>query len=392
MEKNILPKGFLSAGLSAGIKPDKSLDMALIMSENTAVAAGVFTTNQVYAAPVKLCKEHLNNNQAKAIIVNSGIANACTGQEGYNSANEMTKETAMHLECDHTNILVCSTGKIGPQLPMNKIKNGISNLSKMLSSSNLDITSKAIMTTDTHPKVVVKTITLDNTKITITGIAKGAGMIEPNMATMLSFIMTDANVNSEDLKICLKEAVDKSFNRITVDGDQSTNDTVLMLANGLSNTPELNPSTNEWKDFTDAVNQICFDLAMMIVHDGEGADRFITLNVCGALNDKEADIAARSVANSLLNKTAWAGSYPDWGRIMDAIGYSSAKIVPEKVSIFYGDVQAVENGCQYNVDHQVMVDAVSEKELMITVNLELGNGKATIYTCNCTERYVRINY
>ena len=217
-------------------------------------------------------------------------------------------------------------------------------------------------------------------------------MIEPNMATMLSFIMTDANVNSEDLKICLKEAVDKSFNRITVDGDQSTNDTVLMLANGLSNTPELNPSTNEWKDFTDAVNQICFDLAMMIVHDGEGADRFITLNVCGALNDKEADIAARSVANSLLNKTAWAGSYPDWGRIMDAIGYSSAKIVPEKVSIFYGDVQAVENGCQYNVDHQVMVDAVSEKELMITVNLELGNGKATIYTCNCTERYVRINY
>ena len=392
MKKNILPNGFFSAGLSAGIKPDNSLDMALIVSDNIASAAGVFTTNQVYAAPVKLCKEHLANNQAKAIIVNSGVANACTGKEGYNSAVEMTKETAKHLECNLTDVLVCSTGKIGPQLPMDKIKSGIFNLSKSLSENNLDITSKAIMTTDTHPKIVTKCIFLNNQKITITGVAKGAGMIEPNMATMLAFIMTDAKMNSFDLDKCLKDAVDVSFNRITVDGDQSTNDTVLMLANGLDDTCELNPHSNEWNDFTIALKEVCFELAMMIVHDGEGADRFITLKVIGALNDEEADIAARSVANSLLNKTAWAGSYPDWGRIMDAIGYSSAKIIPENVSIFYGNVQAVENGCQFNVDHQVMVDAVSEKELLIKVHLGLADGEATIYTCNCTERYVRINY
>ena len=392
MKKNILPNGFFSAGLSAGIKPDNSLDMALIVSDNIASAAGVFTTNQVYAAPVKLCKEHLANNQAKAIIVNSGVANACTGKEGYNSAVEMTKETAKHLECNLTDVLVCSTGKIGPQLPMDKIKSGIFNLSKSLSENNLDITSKAIMTTDTHPKIVTKSIFLNNQKITITGVAKGAGMIEPNMATMLAFIMTDAKINSFDLNKCLKDAVDVSFNRITVDGDQSTNDTVLILANGLDDTCELNPNSNEWSDFTIALKEVCFELAMMIVHDGEGADRFITLKVIGALNDEEADIAARSVANSLLNKTAWAGSYPDWGRIMDAIGYSSAKIIPENVSIFYGNVQAVENGCQYDVDHQVMVDAVSEKELLIKVHLGLADGEATIYTCNCTERYVRINY
>ena len=392
MKKNILPNGFFSAGLSAGIKPDNSLDMALIVSDNIASAAGVFTTNQVYAAPVKLCKEHLANNQAKAIIVNSGVANACTGKEGYNSAVEMTKETAKHLECNLTDVLVCSTGKIGPQLPMDKIKSGIFNLSKSLSENNLDITSKAIMTTDTHPKIVTKCIFLNNQKITITGVAKGAGMIEPNMATMLAFIMTDAKINSFDLNKCLKDAVDVSFNRITVDGDQSTNDTVLMLANGLDDTCELNPNSNEWNDYSIALKEVCFELAMMIVHDGEGADRFITLKVIGALNDEEADIAARSVANSLLNKTAWAGSYPDWGRIMDAIGYSSAKIIPENVSIFYGNVQAVENGCQYNVDHQVMVDAVSEKELLIKVCLGLADGEATIYTCNCSERYVRINY
>ena len=392
MKKNILPNGFFSGGLSAGIKPDNSLDMALIVSDNIASAAGVFTTNQVYAAPVKLCKEHLINNQAKAIIVNSGVANACTGKEGYDSAVEMAKETAKQLQCNSTDVLVCSTGKIGPQLPMDKIKLGIFDLCKSLSENNLDITSKAIMTTDTHPKIVTKSIFLNNQKITITGVAKGAGMIEPNMATMLAFIMTDAKINSFDLNKCLKDAVDVSFNRITVDGDQSTNDTVLMLANGLDDRYELNPSSNEWNDFTIALKEVCFELAMMIVHDGEGADRFITLKVIGALNDKEADIAARSVANSLLNKTAWAGSYPDWGRIMDAIGYSSAKIIPENVSIFYGNVQAVENGCQYDVDHQVMVDAVSEKELLIKVHLGLADGEATIYTCNCTERYVRINY
>ena len=261
-----------------------------------------------------------------------------------------------------------------------------------IGSKNLELMSKSIMTTDTHPKVVSKVITIDDKEITITGVAKGAGMIEPNMATMLAFILTDAVIQPSNLQSCLTGAVNHSFNRITIDGDQSTNDTVLMLANGNANNSDILPHSPAWSIFTDAVNKVCFELAMMIVHDGEGADRFITLVVEEALSDADADIAARSVANSLLNKTAWAGSYPDWGRIMDAIGYSSAKISSEKVNIFYGDTQAVEAGCQYDVDHKTLVEAVSEKELFIRVQLGLGDGKATVYTCNCTERYVRINY
>lgn len=389
---NKLPNDFLCSGISAGIKPNNVLDMALISSKTLASVAGVFTTNQVSAAPVKLCKKHLEEPYAKAIIINSGIANACTGIEGMNAANEMADFTAKKLECSVDQIFVCSTGKIGPQLPLDKIKKGINLLVDSMSFQNLDSMSKSIMTTDTHPKIMSKKVIIDNKEITITGVAKGAGMIEPNMATMLAFILTDAAIVPENLQTCLTNAVNDSFNRITIDGDQSTNDTVLMLSNGDVKNKEINPKSIGWKKFTNAVNEICFELAMMIVHDGEGADRFITLFVEGAITDDDADIAARSVANSLLNKTAWAGSYPDWGRIMDAIGYSSAKIIDEKVNIFYGDTQAVEGGCQFNIDQETLVKAVSEKELFIRIQLGLGSGKATVYTCNCTEKYVRINY
>ena len=389
---NKLPNDFLCSGISAGIKPNNVLDMALISSKTLASVAGVFTTNQVSAAPVKLCKKHLEEPYAKAIIINSGIANACTGIEGMNAANEMADFTAKKLECSVDQIFVCSTGKIGPQLPLDKIKKGINLLVDSMSFQNLDSMSKSIMTTDTHPKIMSKKVIIDNKEITITGVAKGAGMIEPNMATMLAFILTDAAIVPENLQTCLTNAVNDSFNRITIDGDQSTNDTVLMLSNGDVKNKEINPKSTDWKKFTNAVNEICFELAMMIVHDGEGADRFITLFVEGAITDDDADIAARSVANSLLNKTAWAGSYPDWGRIMDAIGYSSAKIIDEKVNIFYGDTQAVEGGCQFNIDQETLVKAVSEKELFIRIQLGLGSGKATVYTCNCTEKYVRINY
>lgn len=390
--KNKLPKGFLCSGISAGIKPDNSLDMGLIVSDSGASIAGVFTTNQVCAAPVKLCRNHLDNAKAKAIIVNSGIANACTGEKGMNSAAQTAKTVANKFNCLDKEIFVCSTGKIGPLLPMEKIIKGIDLLISDLDVNNLDILSKSMMTTDTHPKVATRDIVINDQMITITGVAKGAGMIEPNMATMLAFIMTDACIDSDHLQLSLTSAVDKSFNRITVDGDQSTNDTVLALANGKADPIGIGPQDTGWTLFTKALDDICFELAMMIVHDGEGADRFITLDVCEAISDKEADIAARSVANSLLNKTAWAGSYPDWGRIMDAIGYSSAKINEDKVNIFYGDIQAVNKGCQADIQHEVLVKSVSEKELYIKVELGLGDGKATVYTCNCTERYVRINY
>ena len=392
MNNNELPKGFICAGISAGIKPDNVLDMGLIVSEPLAIASGVFTTNQVCAAPVKLCKKHLEKPYAKAILVNSGIANACTGSEGKASAMQLALACSKKINCSQQDILVCSTGKIGSQLPVNKMIEGIDQLLKKADTNQLDFLSQSIMTTDTHPKKISRTLVLGGEEIKIVGIAKGAGMIEPNMATMLAFILTDAKINSINLQTALKDAVDHSFNRITIDGDQSTNDSVLILANGAANQEELSSQSEDWLVFTKALYEICFELAMMIVHDGEGADRFVTLHVTGAISNQEADAAARSVANSLLNKTAWAGSYPDWGRIMDAIGYSSAKIIEENTNIFYGDVQAAKNGCQSKVDHKDLVSAVSAKELLIKVDLGLGKGNAVIYTCNCTERYVRINY
>ena len=391
LQMNSLPKGFLCSGVSAGIKPNGDLDMALIYSEVLANAAGVFTTNQVCAAPVKLCRKHLTNSKAKAIIINSGIANACTGELGMESASLMAQETANHLKCSHDDILVCSTGKIGPQLPMDNIFDGIHSLIGSASADQIESTTQAIMTTDTKPKLISRSIEWNDKIISLTGIAKGAGMIEPNMATMLAFIITDANVDPMLLNSILKLSVNESFNRITVDGDQSTNDSVLILANGASGIVVEKSEKELYSKFINAVNEICFELAMMIVKDGEGSDRFVTVSVEGAKSFDDADQAARSVANSLLNKTAWAGTYPDWGRIMDAIGYSRAKVDEEKVNIFYGETQAVKSGVQADTSFEELVNAVSVENLSIRINLGLGVDKATVYTCNCTEAYVQIN-
>ena len=385
------PKGFRSSGISAGIKVDGSLDMALIYSDVLATAAGVFTTNQVCAAPVKLCRAHLKEPHARAIVVNSGVANACTGKAGMESAMLMASQTADELTCLPEEVLVCSTGKIGPQLPMEKIGSGLVALADSVAIDQIDVTAQAIMTTDTRSKQVVRDIELGGLAVRLTGLAKGAGMIEPNMATMLAFITTDASVEPGILQQVLSSAVDQSFNRITVDGDQSTNDTVLILANGTSGAVVESMDPTGYGAFVTALNEICFDLAMMIVRDGEGADRFVTVVVDGAQSIDEADLAARAVANSLLNKTAWAGTYPDWGRIMDAIGYAAAQVDEERVNIFYGTTQAVEGGIQAAISMEEMVKAVSEVELLIRIELGLGTGSATVYTCNCTEAYVQIN-
>ena len=385
------PKGFRSSGISAGIKADGSLDMALIYSDVSAAAAGVFTTNQVCAAPVKLCRAHLVEPQARAIVVNSGVANACTGVVGMEAAMLMASQTAGELACLPEEILVCSTGKIGPQLPMDKIGPGLVALADSAAVDQVDVTARAMMTTDTRSKQVVRDIELGGVSVRLTGLAKGAGMIEPNMATMLAFITTDAVVEPSLLQEVLTSAVNQSFNRITVDGEQSTNDTVLLLANGASGAVVEKTEPVGYGAFVSALNEICFDLAMMIVRDGEGADRFVTVTVEGAQTADEADLAARSVANSLLNKTAWAGTYPDWGRIMDAIGYAAAQVDEERVNIFYGTTQAVEGGVQAASSMEEMVKAVSEMELLIRIELGLGTGSATVYTCNCTEAYVQIN-
>ena len=387
-----MPKGFECAGISAGIKPGGVKDMALIFSTVPAVSAGVFTTNQVCAAPVKVCRAHLEGGVSRAIVMNSGIANACTGADGMVAARDMVSEAARIVGCEPQEVFVCSTGKIGPQLPLDKIVPGISVLFKEAARADVQETAEAMMTTDTRPKVATAEVVVDGKKVKIVGFAKGAGMIEPNMATMLSYITTDAAVERSAWQVALKKAVDASFNRISVDGDQSTNDTVLALANGAAGTIPLNEASSDWTSFYKAFAQVCFELAMMIVHDGEGADKFVTVNVSGAESAEDAELAARAVANSMLNKTAWAGTYPDWGRVMDSIGYSKAKVVEEKVDIHYDDTQAVAAGMRSTVPQEELVAVVSQTDFSININLHLGEGNATVYTCNCTEEYVRINY
>lgn len=386
-----MPKGFKCAGIAAGIKADGAKDMALILSDEPATSAGVFTQNQVCAAPVKVCREHLKHGSARAIVMNSGIANACTGSAGMVAARDMAAEAARIVGCEPQEIFVCSTGRIGPQLPADKIVPGIGTLFDAALGDLVQETAEAMMTTDTRPKVAVAELQTDGKAVKIVGLAKGAGMIEPNMATMLSFITTDAAVEQHALQAALKKAVDSSFNRITIDGDQSTNDTVLALANGAAGIAPLNESSKDWKPFFQALETVCHELAMMIVHDGEGADKFVTVNVAGAASDADADLAARSVANSLLNKTAWAGEYPNWGRVMDSVGYSKAKVDENRVSVFYDDVQAVAGGMRTEIAQEELIKVVSQTDFAININLNLGEGAATVYTCNCTEEYVRIN-
>jgi glutamate N-acetyltransferase/amino-acid N-acetyltransferase len=387
-----MPKGFKCAGIAAGIKPASEKDMALILSDRPAAVAGVFTTNQVCAAPVKVCRAHLKHGSGRAIVMNSGIANACTGAEGLAAAHAMAEETAGQLGCAPEEIFVCSTGKIGPQLPLERIRAGISALVQAADGSGVQATAEAMMTTDTRPKLAEASLEIDGAPVSIIGFAKGAGMIEPDMATMLAFITTDAAIQSQAFQAALKAAVDRSFNRISIDGDQSTNDTVLALANGAAGHAPLSENAEGWSGFIDALEKVCFELAMMIVHDGEGADTFVTVKVQGAVSDDDADSAARAVANSLLNKTAWAGTQPDWGRIMDAVGYSEARVIEEQVDIFYDDVQAVAGGCGTGTAREELIKVVSQSEFAITIDLRIGGGAATVYTCNCTEEYVRINY
>ncbi len=388
----IMPKGFKCAGISAGIKPGDVKDMALVYSDTPASSAGVFTQNQVCAAPVKVCREHLQHGLARAIVMNSGIANACTGSEGMVAARDMAAEAAKIIGCAPQEIFVCSTGKIGPQLPLDKIVPGIGKLFDAALIENVQETAEAMMTTDTRPKVSVAELQINGRAVKVVGFAKGAGMIEPNMATMLSYITTDAAVEPHALQGALKKAVDASFNRITVDGDQSTNDTVLAMANSAAGIAPLNEESADWAAFSEALEKVCFELAMMIVHDGEGADKFVTINVSGAASDADADLAARAVANSMLNKTAWAGTTPDWGRIMDAIGYSRARVVEEQVDIFYDEAPVAAGGVRTDVAQDELIRVVSQSDFAININLHLGEGAATVYTCNCTEEYVRINY
>ena len=387
-----LPAGFRAAGIVAGLKKSRKPDMALFFSDVPAVLAGTFTTNQVKAATVRLDAERVaGGGGARGVVVNSGQANACTGKQGYRDAQAMAAHAAQQFGVPAEQFLVCSTGRIGVPLRMDVILPGIEKLARSVAPAGGEAAARGIMTTDTRPKRFTATFSADGHPCRFTGIAKGAGMIQPCMATMLAFLLTDAKVDRRAMQKALKAAVDKSFNRISVDADQSTNDTVLLLANGCAGNRALKPGHRDWPAFVAALEGVTFRLAMEMVRDGEGAQKMVTVNVRGARTPADAEAAARSVANSFLVKTSWVGSYPNWGRIMDALGYSPAAIDENRVEIRYDHLLAAKNGLKAGASIAQLSKVAAQKEFAITIDLHLGRHAATVYSCDCTEEYVKIN-
>jgi glutamate N-acetyltransferase/amino-acid N-acetyltransferase len=440
----VAPKGFRASGVFCDIKKlgtgkgsnkGPKRDLALIVSETPATVAGLFTTNQVCAAPVKICVERMKRGTAQVIVVNSGNANACTGKQGMADAREMVSFTERALNCSKGSALVGSTGRIGVTMPMDNVRAGIIEAATLLGSEieNADHAAEAIMTSDSRSKQIAIEFLLGGKKVRIGGICKGAGMIQPGMsptgarpatlphgglhATMLCFITTDAAIDAKVLQAALNEAVANSFNRITVDGDMSTNDTVLVLANGLAeNSPIVGDEVTsliskkkgkvrvssrrllrDFEIFQAALNHVCLELAKKIVRDGEGVHRVVTVRVNGAKTIQDADAAARAVANSALVKTSWHGGDPNWGRIIDAAGYSPATVVEEKIDIGYSAngskkiLWSLKRGQPTPATFKELCAAVAPKEFELHINLNLGQANAVMYAADLTEAYVDYN-
>lgn len=385
-------KGFQFSAVEAAIKKPGRLDLALIVSDKPAAVAGVYTTNAVKAAPVLIDQERTKNGTCRAIVVNSGNANACTGPVGMADARETTRLVAEGLGAAEEEVLVCSTGVIGVPLPMERMRAGISPLIQGLGAGTLDDVARAIMTTDTFPKLEVRTGKVGGREYTIAGIAKGAGMIMPNMATMLAFIVTDAAVDPAWLRTVFAAGVDRSFNAITVDGDTSTNDTALIMANGAAGNSALADGADGAADFVRLLDEVLLALAKLIVKDGEGATKFVEITVKGARTDADAKRAAMAVANSCLVKTAFFGQDANWGRIFAAVGYSGAEVDPDRAELFFDAVQMVKNGVFAGGDAESRgTEILKKKEFSVTVNLHLGQGEATVYTSDLSYDYVKIN-
>lgn len=385
-------KGFSFSTVEAAIKKAGRKDLALIFSEVPAAAAAVFTTSSVKAAPVLVSSEHIASGFAQALIVNSGNANACTGEPGMKVAQETSRLVATALGINSTAVQVCSTGVIGVQIPMDRIRSAIPALVDGLSSGTLDDIAQAIMTTDTFPKMEARTGHAGRVSYTVAGIAKGAGMIMPNMATMLSFIITDAAVEPTFLQQAFRRAVNCSFNAITVDGDMSTNDTCLIMANGMSGTPPITEGSTDGNSFAAILNDVLLSLAKQIVKDGEGATKFVEIHVSGARDDSDAKRAAMAIANSSLVKTAFFGQDANWGRIFAAVGYSGAKVDQSLLSLRFDDVCMATNGIFAGADAEARgTDVLKQKEFTVSVDLGIGSGTATVYTSDLTHEYVSIN-
>jgi glutamate N-acetyltransferase/amino-acid N-acetyltransferase len=401
-----LAQGFRAAATACGLKTSSvmgasSLDLALIAGEGPCAAAGVFTTNRVKAAPVLYDQETLARNAGsiRAIIANAGNANACTGPQGMDDARQMAALTAQALGCRPAEVLVLSTGVIGRPLDMQKITQGIADLISPAAQQGAPFAARAIMTTDTRPKVSRRQLEIDGQLVTISAFCKGSGMIHPNMATMLAIITTDATAAPELLQAALRSAIDRSINRVSVDGDMSTNDTALLLASGAAG---VSLGAGELPAFTAALTETCIDLAKQIARDGEGATRLVEITVTGAPDEGQAHAVADSIARSPLVKTAIHGGDPNWGRVLCAAGYSGAAIDPNKLSLTFGPadrpgdndspaVQVVANGLPTAYDERAAAATLHGDPVLITLDLGLGNARATVWTCDFSAEYVEIN-
>ncbi|ADL13057.1 bifunctional glutamate N-acetyltransferase/amino-acid acetyltransferase ArgJ [Acetohalobium arabaticum] len=382
--------GFLGAGINCGIK-EYEKDLALIYSETEANLAAVFTQNQVKAAPVLIGQEIKERGTAQAFIINSGNANACTGEEGFKNANRINESLGEELGIDADLIFPASTGIIGQQLPMEAVTSGIEEITDQLHPAGGKKACRAIMTTDTYPKEMAVAFEIDGREVILGGMSKGSGMIEPNMATMLGFLTTDLNISQQLLQEALTEAVDESFNRITVDGDQSTNDAVAIMANGQAGNEQINHKGDNYYKFLAALKEVTKYLAQQIVKDGEGATKFVEIEVVNALTLSDANSIARAIANSQLVKTALFGEDPNWGRIVAAAGYSGGQIELDRLDLEINGQKLLVDGKQELTDPEKLRDLLARDEIKIKLNLHLGSGQAKVWTCDLSYEYVKIN-
>ncbi len=389
MTKNTC-KGFKAAGIASGLKKNGKKDLGLIYSEVPAKIAGVFTRNKVKAAPLLLNIDRIKSGIGRAIIVNSGNANCCTGDQGIQDAKAMAGFAASELKISEDLVFVASTGVIGEPLPIEKIRDAVPKLTGLLKPEGINDFVMAIMTTDTMPKIITKQEDLDGKTFSVTGVAKGSGMISPDMATMLCFVYTDVDLTPDFLKDSLNTATKRSLNRITIDGDTSTNDMVLVMANGLSGA--VIESSADKETFQSVLDDVLIGLAKQLVKDGEGATKFVEINVRGALSDTDARTIADTIANSPLVKTAIFGEDANWGRIMMALGRAGVSVDPDKVDIFFDDFLVVKNGMKCGKDTETEITEVLKKpEFEISIDLNMGHGDASVFTCDFSIDYVKIN-
>lgn len=384
-------KGFKATGIKAGIKKSGNADLAIITSDTEAAVAGTFTQNKVAAAPVYVSKDVVKTKTAKAIVANSGCANACTGQQGMDDAHKTAQIAAAELNINNDDVIVASTGVIGVTLPMDKIETGIKAAVPTLNNDGSDAAANAIITTDTYTKSLTTSITLDGKEVRIGAIAKGAGMIQPNMATMLCFITTDANIEQVRLQTALSEIIEKTFNMISVDGDMSTNDMVIVLANGQAGNNKIIENDENYQIFYQALSELCCQMAQKVAADGEGATKFLTININNARNFRDAKLAGMSIANSPLVKTAFFGQDPNWGRILCAVGYSGVDMNPENTEVKIGGITIYANGLGAAFDKNALQDIMSEHDIAIDINLNMGSTNATVWSCDLSYEYVKIN-